>query len=228
MDETRVFVSANSAAEPQNYHSSVRCAGLSRAARIKPRALTTLAGGARCSLCWSDLRGWELVAHDTERDGDSPFEVEFVRQVLSRVRNLEPHDVSPQGSVKLDDGSTLRIDFVLHRSGLPPLAIELDGYNKTGRIEDAASVARDDKAKRRQLEQQRNYEVVAFANKDLSDPHAAIRDIEARMERRERRVPVVAETVPPGSAVSARAATEIQAVNAGDDGRCQSRFLRSS
>lgn len=185
MNETRVYITGRSADQASsrvvNYHSHVRCPGLKKAGSIKPRALNTLKGAERCSLCWSELGRWDLVAHDAERDGDSPFEAEFVRQVLSRVRHLEPQDVRPQETVRLNDGSTLRIDFVLERRDRFPLAVELDGFNKTGRIEDAASVARTDNAKRRQLEQQLHYEVVEFSNKDLADPHLAIRDIETRM-----------------------------------------------
>ena len=196
MNETRVYVTGRSADQASsravNYHSHVHCPGLKGAGSIRPRDLNTLKGAERCALCWSELRGWDLVAHDAERDGDSEYEARFVREVLSRIRGLEPQDVTPQKKVQLDDGSILRVDFFVHRSNHSPLVIELDGYNKTGRVEDAPAVARDDKTKRRQLEQQRHYEVVPFSNKDLADPHVAIRDIETRMARN----PVVAASVP--------------------------------
>lgn len=196
MNETRVYVTGRSADQASsravNYHSHVHCPGLKGAGSIRPRDLNTLKGAERCALCWSELRGWDLVAHDAERDGDSEYEARFVREVLSRIRGLEPQDVTPQKKVQLDDGSILRVDFFVHRSNHSPLVIELDGYNKTGRVEDAPAVARDDKTKRRQLEQQRHYEVVPFSNKDLADPHVAIRDIETRMARN----PVVATSVP--------------------------------
>ena len=188
MNGTRVFVTSRSVDQASfrgvNYHSHVRCPGLQGAGGVRPRELKTLQGAVRCALCWPELRDWDLVAHDTERDGDSEYEARFVREVLSRVRGLEPHDVTPQKEVRLGDGHTLRIDFFVDRNDLQPLAIELDGYNKTGDVEDAPAVARADKAKRRQLEQQLNYEVVEFSNKDLADPHVAIRDIETRMARK--------------------------------------------
>jgi hypothetical protein len=196
LTETRVYITGRSADQASsravNYHSHVHCAGLKGAGSIRPRDLNTLKAAQRCTLCWPELRGWDLVAHDTERDGDSEYEARFVREVLSRVRGLEPHDVTPQREVRLSDGRSLRIDFFVDRRDLRPLAIELDGYNKTGRVEDAPAVARADKAKRRQLEQQLGYEVVEFAVQDLSDPHVAIRDIETRIASK----PIVAASAP--------------------------------
>ena len=181
MEPTRVWVTTSGASVPTVYHESPRCQSIrGSSGSTRGRALRGLDGSRRCTQCWPTLDGFDLVAHDTERDGDSDFEVVFVRRVLERVRGLAPQDVVPQKKLKLNDGTSVRVDFYLERAGRGALVVELDGYEKTP---DAPprEVHRRDKAKRRRIEQDLKLEVVDFANIDLSDPHLVVRDMEARL-----------------------------------------------
>ena len=61
---------------------------------------------------------------------DYGYELLFARQVLPRVPELDPEDVTPQLEVLLD-GRVRRIDFAVRRNDTK-LAIEIDGWDKSG------------------------------------------------------------------------------------------------
>lgn len=151
-----------------------------------------------CLICWDgspEMSGWRRVAHDTERTGDSPFEVRFVEEVLCHVDGLAPKMVEPQVRVRTRDGRQLRVDFMVHLPGDRQLAIELDGYDKDP-LRSSPQVIQERSAQRRRQLEVIVDDVIAFTNADLGNPRAAIRDLENRLRTHE------------GLAVSTRVATE--------------------
>lgn len=185
---TRVWIvpdrSRSSYDAPSVYHRDPTCPSLQRSSggtfALKKVELRSVRGRRRCTRCWQDLEPWDLLAQDTEREGDSAAEVDFVRQVLSRATPLRAADVEVQKTLKLSDGTEVRPDFVIHRDGRQVLAIELDGYDKSP-IKQPIEVHRDDAAKRRHIEQELGLPVITFTNIDLATPDAAIRDMQSRL-----------------------------------------------
>ncbi|MGF9755061.1 hypothetical protein AAII07_07650 [Microvirga sp. 0TCS3.31] len=177
MESSRVYVTTGSS---EVYHSSLSCRHARMAnSSVKPRELRGLRL-RRCTHCWEHLQGFDLLAHEVERLGDSTYEVDFVARVLRDVRGLRAHDVTAQKEFTLSDGRVRRVDFFVDRGDRAGLVIELDGYDKSRELSPAA-VHQQDKAKRRELEAQFEIEVVDFANLDLADPAPAISDIERRL-----------------------------------------------
>lgn len=77
-------------------------------------------------------RAWLRLASRTRAVGDSPFEAEFVERVLSRVSALEPEMVNLQQTFVTSEGRRHRMDFTIEHAGAR-VAVEVDGYDKTGR-----------------------------------------------------------------------------------------------
>lgn len=132
------------------YHSRADCAGIfegqaKAAAEGKPTyppELVPLAslqreGIAPCLRCWPQEEGWlewkplELATehHSGAKDG-SKYELDFLLNVLLRVPGLEARHVRVQHEVRTRYGVRVP-DFVLDLPGHQPIAIEIDGENKT-------------------------------------------------------------------------------------------------
>jgi very-short-patch-repair endonuclease len=89
--------------------------------------------------CWpeeADWHGWlrpELAAenHSGAKDG-SPYELDFFRNVLKQVQGLDPRHIEVQREVNTRDGFRYP-DFVLDIPSHQPIALEVDGRDKSSR-----------------------------------------------------------------------------------------------
>lgn len=185
------------------YHRDRDCESLRFASPLLGELSSTRPNETACLLCWEgapERSSWELVAHETERDGDSPYEAQFVRTVLSKVPGLQPHMVEPQVSVIGASGKQYRVDFMVHLTDGTRMAVELDGYNKTP-DRDPSAIHAASARRKRDLEAVLG-RVVAFTNDDLRSPHGAVRELEALVAAAPRRV---SESVGPSAGPSLRA-----------------------
>ena len=65
-------------------------------------------------------------------DQRSNFELEFVNIVLRKIRGINPMMVTAQLPIKTQDGPEYRVDFAVQIPECLKLAIEVDGWDKTG------------------------------------------------------------------------------------------------
>jgi hypothetical protein len=168
------------------YHSRPDCSSLAGwgASMRKVQLSSTRKANERCLVCWDSgdtLVGWDLVAHDTRRAADSPYEVRFVDTVFRYVQGLEPHMIEPQVEL-LAQGNRYRVDFMMHAPDGSRIAIELDGFDKDPGGRTPAAVHADGVRKVRDLKATLD-DAVTFTNDDLRSPHRAIRDLEDVLRR---------------------------------------------
>lgn len=100
---------------------------------------------------------------------DSPFEELFVRNVLTRVRELDFRALSAQYRFTDDDGRTRYCDFVIQEGEGVRIAVEVDGYDKRGT---GTGMSRSDFLdwQRRQASLvAQGWRVIRFANVDVRD-----------------------------------------------------------
>jgi hypothetical protein len=78
--------------------------------------------------------GWDdFVAQHRSIWDESPFELKFVELVLRRVPNLSPSIVRPQAPFTAASGLRHRMDFAIVEEPYVHIALEVDGWDKTGR-----------------------------------------------------------------------------------------------
>ena len=83
------------------------------------------------SVAWSE---WIELRRKDLTDDSHGNELTFVEAVLSQVSGLAPSSVSSQVAFKDVQSGNRRIDFVINDSRMArPIAIEVDGRNKTGK-----------------------------------------------------------------------------------------------
>lgn len=70
--------------------------------------------------------------HERARQGTSEFEAQFVERVLVQVPELDPEMVSPHRTFRTAYGRDYRVDFTIEDRNVR-IAVEVDGYDKTGR-----------------------------------------------------------------------------------------------
>lgn len=127
---------------------------------------------------WSDF-----VRSNHQRFG-SPYEELFVETVLAKVPGLDPGQVSCQHRFEDSKGRTRYIDFVVEVDGGTTLAIEVDGYDKTGRGSGASHDEWLDAQKREQDMKRLGFDVHRFPNRQVRDePQDCIRILELVIQR---------------------------------------------
>ena len=106
------------------------------------------------------------------------WEREFVNKVLSRVPTLRPENVVCQFPFKDRDGRNRRIDFAIIEGEHVRIAIEVDGYDKTGQGTGMSRRDMEDFSSRQNALIQQGWNVLRFQNSQfLRQPNACIKDI---------------------------------------------------
>lgn len=75
---------------------------------------------------------WADFLRSVSADLESSFEREFVERVLARVPGLTPALVRPQQRFSDSRGRSYRMDFAIVEEPFVHIALEVDGYDKTG------------------------------------------------------------------------------------------------
>ncbi|MBW3646826.1 MAG: endonuclease domain-containing protein [Actinobacteria bacterium] len=108
-----------------------------------------------------------LDANRDRIERGSPYQWAFARDVLARV-GLDSRCVWAEFSVE-HDGETRRVDFAIIRAGLPRLAVEIDGFDKTGTGSGWTTAEFEDFLQRQNFLIRLGWQVIRF-------PNVAVRD----------------------------------------------------
>ncbi|MNO89655.1 hypothetical protein D3C76_811450 [compost metagenome] len=106
----------------------------------------------------------------------SPFEQLFVRNVLAHVPGINLDSVDTQYCFTDTEGGTRYCDFVIQEGETLRIAIEIDGYDKTGRGAGMSHAEFVDWQRRHASLVAQGWDVIRFANYDVK--HSAKRCIE--------------------------------------------------
>lgn len=106
----------------------------------------------------------------------SPFEQLFVRNVLAHVPGINLDSVDTQYCFTDTEGGTRYCDFVIQEGETLRIAIEIDGYDKTGRGAGMSHTEFVDWQRRHASLVAQGWDVIRFANYDVR--HSAKRCIE--------------------------------------------------
>ena len=131
-----------------------------------------------------EVRVW--LARNAHLLKDSPFEELFVRNVLTRVRELDFRAVGAQYRFTDDGGRTRYCDFVIQEGEGVRIAIEVDGYDKRGT---GSGMSRSDFLdwQRRQASLvAQGWRVIRFANVDVRDQASRCAELLGLLLRDER------------------------------------------
>ena len=131
-----------------------------------------------------EVRVW--LARNAHLLKDSPFEELFVRNVLTRVRELDFRAVDAQYRFTDDGGRTRYCDFVIQEGEGVRIAIEVDGYDKRGT---GSGMSRSDFLdwQRRQASLvAQGWRVIRFANVDVRDQASRCAELLGLLLRDER------------------------------------------
>lgn len=139
----------------------------------------------------------------------SPWEERFVRDVLSRVRNLDWGTVRPQRSFA-KEGTTGYIDFAIEEGEHVRIAIEVHGYDKDG----SGQLTREKFNKeldRALLVQDAGWYLINVPNGLVKDlPHKCARTIELVLKRERARAPAPgSQSAGAGQPLAPREETEL-------------------
>jgi hypothetical protein len=119
---------------------------------------------------------WQSLIDRAERD--SPYERRFVERVLTKVKGLDPRSVSPQYHFKDSDGRPRRVDFAIMEGDYVRVAIEVDGWDKTGRGAGMNPREFHDWSRRETSLEAQGWRVLRFANSRVNhDFQTCIGDI---------------------------------------------------
>ncbi len=103
---------------------------------------------------------------------ESHHEYEFARRVLRNVPGLAPREVTPQMEFVDQEGRSRRMDFAIVHENLR-LAIEVDGWDKTGEGRGMNSAEHADYTARERALVNSGWKVLRFANREIyEDPGA--------------------------------------------------------
>ena len=141
---------------------------------------------------------------------DSPYERHFVEVVLGQVPNLDLSMVKPQVAFKDLNGGNRRMDFAILQEPHIRVAIEVDGYDKTGRGSGMTSSEFVDWLERQNALQMQGWTLLRFPNTLVRDaPARCAREIELTLEQARR-----AANSDGGGARSESLATELKSLKA--------------
>lgn len=112
----------------------------------------------------------------------SPFEEMFVRQVLSRLEELDFSKLDAQTPFKDIDGRQRYCDFTYEVPGRYKIAMEVDGFDKQGRGSGMSHDEFIDWQRRHAALVAAGWDVVRFANRDVRDqPGRCLRYLQLMM-----------------------------------------------
>lgn len=147
---------------------------------------------------WSDWRRRYLRTAK-----QSPHEWEFLRLVLQEVPGLKPSQLTPQREFVGNDGRTLHMDFAIETPYVK-IAIELEGWDKTGNGQGKSKAEHDHFNRRLQSLSAQGWEVLPITNAQFhADPVHYILDIGRRIDPRKFELPPIAVSTPAVSPVTA-------------------------
>jgi very-short-patch-repair endonuclease len=153
---------------------------------------------------------------------DTPYERRFVEEVLARVANLDWAAVQAQTPFRDADGVERYIDFTISEGSLVRIAIEVDGYDKTGDGRGMSPREFADWSRREQAIASAGYRVIRVANSLVdSEPERCARTVELVLKR-ERALQALLAAMPPSTRPSTddarrRFATELLAAGERDE-----------
>ena len=114
----------------------------------------------------------------------SPFEWEFLSDVLQNVPGLKPSYVTPQREFVDNEGRTLHMDFAIETPHVL-IAIEIEGYDKNGNGLGKSREEHDRFNRRIQSLSAQGWQVLTITNHQFkSDPSKYIIDIGTRIDPR--------------------------------------------
>lgn len=140
-------------------------------------------GGESLAAAWR--RFLDLHHHPLSQHGG--WELRFAREVLTRVEGLTPGMVQPQYSFYDANGKRRYIDFAIlegnaARGDVVLIAVEVDGYDKTGTGTGPTRAAMADWLERQNALTQQGWRVLRFLNSEFAaDPARAARMIAATL-----------------------------------------------
>jgi len=130
---------------------------------------------------------WEQFEwlHGAKLRENSLYEHQFFEMVLRHVPSLRPEQVFPQFHIQDSRGLNRYIDFVVTIGSLPKLALEVDGYDKTGSGGFMSPDQWDDFTYRQNEIVLQGMTLLRFSNREFSRrPQDAIRQIEDALDKR--------------------------------------------
>lgn len=182
-----------------------------------PPVLTDLAAARRtvypCAVCWGDALAedrWLRKVLDTEAQTETDYELRFLVEVLQRVPGLNPDHVHAQREVCASSGRSYRLDFSIEQPDAAPIALEVDGYEKTSRGNEMTPQARGRANARRNDLSAEGWRVLHFSNSDVAtDPGRCRQQIERMLvrDRAGRVAPAAAEPLSRPAAAGTTAGT---------------------
>lgn len=125
----------------------------------------------------------DLTEFISGRDFASSFERKFAEEVLAKVRGLDFSSVSQETPFRDLQGRNRRIDFTIEEPEHVRIAIEVDGYDKTGSGHGMSRDQFKDWSRRESSMVAAGWRVLRFANSLVeSDPKLCIRAVELTLE----------------------------------------------
>ena len=139
---------------------------------------------------WSE---W-LTQHRSRLVAASPWQWDFARTVLARVRGLDPAWVTVEHPFRDAAGRERRVDFAIQTPAGLRLALEVDGYDKQQRGTGMTKAEFEDFLARQNSVVNQGWHLLRFANAAVRDrPDECRDDIEAALAGRSTGSPVGAD-----------------------------------
>jgi very-short-patch-repair endonuclease len=115
---------------------------------------------------------------------DTAYERRYVEEVLTRVANLDWGAVNPQTPFNDADGRRRYIDFTITEGDFVRIAIEVDGYDKTGQGHGMSRREFADWSRREQAIVSAGYRLIRVANTPVDrEPERCARTVELVLKR---------------------------------------------
>lgn len=113
---------------------------------------------------WSEFE----ARHGDYIKASSAYEHIFLTEVIFNIPELHPEDLVGQYKFEDDNGKARLIDFVILIGGVPSIAIEVDGYDKTGTGRGMSKDEWDDFTYRQNQITMREMTLLRFSNREFS------------------------------------------------------------
>ncbi len=119
----------------------------------------------------------------------SAYEHLFLTEVIFKIPELHPEDLVGQYKFEDDNGKTRLIDFAILIGGMPSIAIEVDGYDKTGSGSGMSKDEWGDFTYRQNQITMREMTLLRFSNREISrNPHSAISLIQKAIQQQKNKL----------------------------------------
>jgi hypothetical protein len=124
----------------------------------------------------------------------TPYERRYVEKVLAHVDGLDWDAVSPQTTFVDREGRRRRIDFTIIEGEWVRIAIEVDGFDKTGRGSGMTRTEFADWSRREQEINEQGYRVIRVANSLIDrEPDRCRRCVDLTLKQQRRVAEMIAE-----------------------------------